>query len=224
MLTTLREAFYFSRNQFHPLLMISLIYAIPSYFMDASLMFSAGEPDQTYLGVIMVASMCLSVIQFGAAMLYIDGVSHGRGISVGQAISRAVSQLIGLLALNILMGVIIGAGLLLLVLPGVFLAYKLLFAELYLLLHRQDPISALKSSFKATTGFSAELLPPILVWGSITVLASVLGSSLIDRTDSMAWLPLLVHQVLMIALSIFGWALIYRLYQRYLEGLVPDQS
>lgn len=214
---TLREAYYFSRNQFQPLLMIALVYALPSYIIELSLMFQEGKPDRLYLAMINGLFMCLSVIQFGAAVLYIDNLSRGDGISVSQAISMAISRMGGLLILNLLMGVAILGGLMLMVIPGLFLVYKLLFAEFFLLLQNQDPVKALKSSYQATAGLAAELLPPLLVWGTLTFCASLLGSSAINREEDMAWLALLLHQGVMMLLSIYGWALIYRLYQKFLE-------
>ncbi len=215
---TLREAYYFSRNQFQPLFMIALVYALPAYFIEISLMFQEGKPDRIYLAMINGLFMCLSVIQFGAAVLYIDSLSQGNGIRVSQAISMAINRMGGLLILNLLMGMAILGGLMLMVIPGLFLIYKLLFAEFFLLLQNQDPIKALKSSYKSTTGFAAELLPPLVAWGTLTFSASIMGSSAIDREADMAWMALLLHQGLMMLLSIFGWALIYRLYQKFLDG------
>ncbi len=216
--TTLREAYYFSRNQFQPLLMIALVYALPSYIIELSLMAQEGKPDRLYLAMINGLFMCLSVIQFGAAVLYIDSLSKGQSISVSQAISMAINRMGALLILNLLMGIAVLGGLMLMVLPGLYLVYKLLFAEFYLLLQNQDPVKALKSSYKSTTGFAAELLPPLVLWGGLTFFASLLGTSAIDREGEMAWAALLLHQITMMLLSIYGWALIYRLYQKFLEG------
>ncbi|MEH6626356.1 MAG: YciC family protein [Motiliproteus sp.] len=215
--TTLREAFYFSRNQFQPLLMIALVYALPSYIIELSLLSQEGKPEPLFLAMINGLFMCLSIIQFGAAVLYIDNLSKGQGISVSQAISMAISRMGGLLLLNLLMGMAILGGLMLMVIPGLYLGYKLLFAEFYLLLKNQDPVTALKSSYKDTAGFAAELLPPLVIWGGATFVVSMMGSSAIDREDEMVWAALLLHQISMMLLSIYGWALIYRLYQKYIE-------
>ncbi|MCW9052818.1 MAG: YciC family protein [Motiliproteus sp.] len=218
MYNTLREAFYFSRNQFQPLLMIALVYALPAYVIELSVLMQEERPDRIYLALINGLFMCLSVIQFGAAVFYIDRLSRGQAISVSQAISMAISRMGNLLILNLLMGIAILGGLMLMIVPGLFLVYKLLFAEFYLLLEDQDPIKALKASYHSTTGFASELLPPLVVWGSLTVIASMMGSGYIDRESDTAWLALLIHQITMMVLSVYGWALIYRLYQKFIEG------
>ncbi len=224
MLTTLREAIYFSRNQFQPLLMIALVYALPSYLVELGLQMREGEPDKLVLALINGLFMCLSVIQFGAAIFYIDRLSQGTPIAVSKSIVLAVERLGVLLILNFLMGIAVLGGLLLMVLPGLFLAYKLLFAEFFMLLRPQDPLTALKTSYRATTGFASELLPPLLIWGSLTFAASLAGATMIDRQDEMAWATLLLHQVLMMAMSILGWTLLYRLYQKYLADGATEQA
>ncbi|OMH34799.1 YciC family protein [Motiliproteus sp. MSK22-1] len=222
MMTTLREAMYFSRNQFQPLLIIALLSGVPFYFLEIITMSTEGDPDRNTAIGIMIVSMCLNVIQFGAAMLYIDHVSHGRAISVSKAIGMALARFAGLFVLNILMAIVIGTGLLLLVIPGIFFGYKLFFSEIYLLLQQQDPITALKSSFNATTGLASELLPPLLAWGIVAVTASMLGSSIVHSAEGLEWAALLLHQIVMMSLSIYGWALAYRLYQRYLESSIDE--
>mgnify|MGYP000267556868 CR=1 FL=1 len=222
MMNTLREALYFSRNQFQPLLMIALIYAVPAYILEYSTMSLEDAPERATATTVMFISMCLNVLQFGAAMLYIDHISHGQPISVLKAFSMSVLRFPGLFALKILLAIVVGTGLLLFILPGLFFAYKLFFAELYLLLHRQDPFAAMRSSYSATKGLTAELLSPLLFWGSLMLTATLLGSQLVHDSGDLAWAGLLLHQIIMMALNIFGWALVYRLYQRYLEGAVSD--
>lgn len=219
MLTPLREAFYFSRNQFKPLFIIGLVYTIPSLFLTQSGMLISTIESGPNIIAIFVA-MCLNLLPFGSAMIYIDRLAQGNPVSVPKAITIGLSKLGWMIVLNVLLASIIGVGFLLLIVPGVFFAYKLLFAELYLLLHNQSPMTALKSSYVATTGLFNEIVPPLLVWFGSTIVVSVvfnrfIGSSANTVTE-------VIYHGIMLLFTIYGWALMYRLYQRYLEAQVAD--
>lgn len=222
MLTPLREALYFTRNQFRPLLIIALFYGVPAYLLEIS---GWIQPPAAGMGLnqllLMLVAVCLNLLPFASAILYIDGVSHNRGTSIANALSQAISKLPWLILLNILLGAIVGVGFMLLIAPGIFFAYKLLFAEMYLLLHQEAPMQALKSSYKATTGLMAELLPPLVIWFGGTILLSLFLATLLGADGSDPVASLIQHAVMMLV-TIYGWALIYRLYQRYLEAEVED--
>lgn len=221
MLTPLREAFYFSRNQFTPLITIAIIYAIPSYALEVSGVLTVDTTGVTYLAALFI-SVCLNLLPFASAVIYIDAISHNRPITIGQAISQALSRLHWLLLLNLILGAIIMTGLVLLIVPGIFFAYKLLFAELYLLLHQQMPMTALKSSYKATTGLAGDIIPPLLFWFGGTILTSFILLQIFGPVSDP--LSSLIQHGVMMLISLYGWALMYRLYQRYLEAQVPDSD
>lgn len=221
MLTPLREAFYFSRNQFKPLFIIGLVYAIPSFLLAQTGMLSISEETKPNIIAIFVG-MCLNLLPFATAMLYIDGLSQGSPTTLTQAFTRGLNRLPWLIVLNALMGAIVGVGFLLLIVPGIFFAYKLLFAEMYLLLHNQSPMKAAKSSYVATTGLFGEIVPPILAW-----FASMIGTSLLLNNllgDSPGVVADIFKQGVMLLFSLYGWALMYRLYQRFLEAQVTDSD
>lgn len=221
MLTPLKEAFYFSRNQFQPLLIIGLVYAIPSFLIEQSgLISTTSESGPNIIAIFAV--LCLNLLPFASAMIYIDGLSQGTPIGIVQSLSKGISKLGWLIILNVMLGAIVGVGFLMLIVPGVFFAYKLLFAELYLLLHDQSPMDALKSSYKGTTGLFSEIIPPLLVWFGSTLFASVLLGNLLGGIDGLV--NGLIYTTVMLLFTIYGWALMYRLYQRYIEAQVADQE
>lgn len=217
MLVTLKEAFYFCRNQIQPLLIIGLVYAIPAFFIKQSgMMATTTESGPNVLAIFIV--MCLNLLPFASAILYIDAISQGRPIGIGASITQGLSKLGWLIVLNVLLGAIVGVGLIMLIVPGIFFAYKLLFAELYLLLHKQGPMESLKSSYVGTTGMFSDIVPPLLVWFGSTLLASMFVGRLTSDMD--AWVGGLIYTGAMLPFSIYGWALIYRLYQRYIEAQI----
>lgn len=221
MLTVLRESSYFARNQFRPLFQIALLYTVPSLGIELMLTATDTKLEGIAPSLINGLFLCLGVLQFGAAILCIHAKVLGTPITATRAIGLATERLGALLIVNLLMAVLVGGGLMLLVIPGLFFAYKLLFAELFLLLGRQTPIESLKSSYQATTGLASVLLPPLLVWGAAVIGASLLSLAGASEQDPSP-LALAMHHLLMAGLSIWGWALIYRLYQQHIAS--PDVS
>ncbi|HEY5717221.1 MAG TPA: YciC family protein [Motiliproteus sp.] len=219
MLTLLREAFFFSRSHLQPLLQIALIYTLPSLLLELSTLGEdRGLPQNAQL-LVSGLFMCLGVIQFGAAMLFIDARIKATPISVGNAISAAITQLFPLLLVNLLMGMAIFGGLMLLVLPGLFLAYKFLFAEFLLLFHQRSPLQALRESYRTTQGLAAEVVPPLAIWVGAVILLAIARIALLDG-DNPDVVGLVVQELLSMLLSVFGWALLYRLYQRYIADQI----
>ena len=220
MVTLLREAFFFSRHHLQPLLLIALVYTLPSLVVE--LLFQGDKQALPEAMQLLLSGLfvCLGVVQFGAAMLYIHGRVQGAPISVGNAIGGAIRQLMPLLLINLLMGIAIAGGLLLLVLPGLYLAYKLLFAEFMLLFHQRSPIAALKESYRVTEGCATEILPPLGIWITAVILLAMARMALFGDTGTADSIGLIVQEGLSMLLSIYGWALLYRLYQRYIADQI----
>ena len=59
-------------------------------------------------------------------------------------------------------GALILAGLTLYILPGIYLMYKLLFAELHVILENKQPIDAMRASFKQTKDKAEKIVPIFL--------------------------------------------------------------
>ncbi|WP_210396637.1 YciC family protein [Motiliproteus sediminis] len=216
----LREAWFFTRTHLKPLLAIALIYTLPSTLMELSRL-GAEEPlPQNQQLVIGALFICLGVIQFGAAMIFIHRRVEGAAVSLAEAISLALKQLLPLLLVNILMALMIAGGLMLLILPGLFLAYKLLFAEFMLLFHGMGPIDALKASYRSTRGLAGEILPPLLLWAGLVIAVSVAGTLLFNPDGESGALGLLVQEGLSMLVSVYGWALLYRLYQCFITAQI----
>lgn len=213
MLTPLKEAYYFARGHAQPLLFIALVYNLPEFLLELSHRYGS-EPEGATGMIQGGILMTLGVIQFAAALLFIHQAALSQPISVGEALGRAIQRLMPLVVANLIMTLAVAGGLMLLVLPGLYLGYKLLFTEFFILLHNQPPLHALKTSYRLTSGMATKILPSLLIWltltfGSVQLIPYLLGSG--DQAD---WDAIVLKHALLIPLSIWGWALIYRLYQR----------
>ncbi|MEH6824355.1 MAG: hypothetical protein V7629_10645 [Motiliproteus sp.] len=226
MFIVLKQGAYFARQHAQPLLFIAVLLSLPGwaieYLLSSPAVTPEAEADIQGLGASMLL-VVMAVIQFAAAMIYIHQQVLGRPISALQAISLGVSRLGPLLLINILMSLAIGIGLVLLILPGLYMAYKLLFGEFYLLFHGQRSLQALRCSYRDNTDLSDKLLPPLLCWGGLVGSVSIGQLLLLDQGMD----PLLINLVFeaaTLALMLWGWAIMYRLYQLYIEPLSPPHT
>lgn len=218
MFIVLKQAAYFARQHAQPLLLIALLLSLPSWIIDYSLAPAApteGETDLLGLGLSLLLT-AFAVVQFAAAMIYIHQQVLGQPASAIEAIGLAINRIGPLLLINLLMALAIGLGLLLLIAPGIYIAYKLMFGEFYLLFHGQSALQSLRRSYQDNTDLSDKLLPPLLFWGGLVATASISQQMLLQQAqDSFIIKPL--FEALSIALMLWGWALMYRLYQLYIQ-------
>ena len=222
MFSPLKEAFYFARHHARPLLIIALALSLPGWLLEYSLPAPTSPEDGPGASVLLawVILTCLGVIQFAAAMIYIHQQVQQQPVSALRAITLAGQRLGPLFLLNMLMAVGVLGGLMLLILPGLFLAYKLMFGEFYLLFHGQKPLQALKSSYSENTALADKLLPPLLMWGGMMVTAALIHHNLQDP-EQFDVISGAVFELINIALNLLGWALLYRLYQLYIAPEAP---
>ncbi|RDE22547.1 hypothetical protein DV711_08110 [Motiliproteus coralliicola] len=230
MFSPLKEAAYFARHHAKPLLVIAIVLSLPAWLVEYSLPEpnpEQGPNPQFLLSGIMITA--LGVLQYAAAIIYIHQQVQQQPISAFQSILMAGQRFLPLFVLNLMMALVVGAGFLLLVIPGVFLAYKLMFGEFFLLFHGQKPLQALKSSYRHNTELGSRLLPPLLVWITLMVLTAVFNHRL-QPEDTTDWQVQVLFELLYLGLNVYGWALLYRLYQRYLsmeeplQPLLPSQG
>ncbi|WP_421866095.1 YciC family protein [Motiliproteus sp.] len=221
MFSPLKEAAYFARHHARPLLVIAVVLSLPAWLVEYSLPQPDPEqgPNLQFLlsGILITA---LGVLQYAAAIIYIHQQVQQQPISAFQSIMLASQRFFPLFVLNLMMALVVGAGFLLLVVPGVFLAYKLMFGEFFLLFHGHKPLQALKSSYRHNSALGSRLLPPLLVWIALMVFAAIFNHRL-QPEGSTDWSLQVLFELVYLGLNLFGWALLYRLYQRYLSMEEP---
>jgi len=223
MFIVLKQAGYFARTHAQPLLLIALLLSLPGWIIEYALPDRApiADTEVDTQGLLTSLVMTLvAVVQYAAAMLYIHQQVLLRPISALQAISIGASRIGPLLIINALMALAIALGLALLIAPGLYMAYKLMFGEFYLLFHGQRPLQALRSSYKDNTDLADKLLPPLLFWGGL-IATSAIGQQLLLGQWEDPLVINLVFEAITLALTLWGWALMYRLYQLYIEPLGP---
>jgi len=92
--------------------------------------------------------------------------------------------------LSLLIGILAGLGLLMFILPGIFLLAKFAFAEFDLLLNGSNPLDALKNSWQQTSGHTATLLSgyliiAVMMLGGYLILATIINAVSADHATGL---------------------------------------
>jgi hypothetical protein len=126
-------------------------------------------------------TLCLSAVSVvaylfsqGGAVLAVSDLYLGRPITIAEALDRVRSHLGFLFGVIVLNGLAIAGGLVLLIVPGVYLACRLLICVPAALIEDKRPIDSLKRSWELTKGFAGRSFVILLLYVIIAVLASLL--------------------------------------------------
>ncbi len=93
------------------------------------------------------------------ALVFIHQISINQPATLTSAFKQALPYYPRLLATFMLGGLLIVTGLALYILPGLYLMYKLLFAELHVVLENRQPVDAMRASFKQTKDKAEKIVP-----------------------------------------------------------------
>ena len=114
---------------------------------------------------------------------YIQSVLDHQTTSFGALFSKAFAVMPFFIALNFLIALAMTFGLLVFIIPGIYIFIKLSLAQYFFLLDGQKIIASMRSSWKATRGYGWDLFLGILVVIILTMAPSFFitqGSALIN--------------------------------------------
>lgn len=153
------------------------------------------------LGILsLVLNLLLYVVQLALSVGLIKialGVVDGKEVKLDLMWEslRNPNLLVFYFVVSLLVGLLVGVGLLLLVIPGVFLAVKMQFSLYYLIDKAKKPIDSIKTSWGATNGVFLRLLAFDLILVVVNALAGMIF-----------FLPLLLS----VPVSMIALAMVYR--------------
>lgn len=155
-LPILRDAWYFySRN----LLSIALLCG-PLLLLEgiAKHMLRGPIGEDPSLGVVLVFGLIFAPLYKGVLICFLASRSGTEPVSAGQLYAAALRLWPAYALLSGLVLVVSLLGFTLLVIPGIWIAIKLCFADYLLVLRGLQPMEALRESFRLTTGHFWNLL------------------------------------------------------------------
>ncbi len=159
-------------NDFARFISLGLIVFSPMLVLTLVLLFVTGEKE-TFLLIWQVANwgaiLLLLPLLSGAMMYGVIRRLRGEEFVISDCLSEALTLLMPLIGVSILQGLIVGAGLVLLILPGLVAITMLYVSTPALVIERTGVIDALKRSYELTSG---NLLR---IYGIIVILATING-------------------------------------------------
>ena len=124
--------------------------------------FELDEPWESSL-VNVLATALFEPMATGTAIYFIASRSDGTNNSVYDCFMKSWEPYSRLVVCYFLMTIMVVFGFSLYLLPGIYLFYKLIFAEYIVVLEEKNPGDAIVSSFTQTSGRSKLILPSVII-------------------------------------------------------------
>ena len=125
-----------------------------------------------------LASLAISAIWTAALIFYIASAVGGETLAIKRAWQLGLEYWLPMVITLVLMYVAVFAGLMVFIIPGIWIGIKLSFAFFEVLLANRTPIEAIKQSWHLTTGHGGKILAgAFAVFGPVYLLYIVTGFS-----------------------------------------------
>ncbi|MFT7559461.1 MAG: hypothetical protein ACI93R_001372 [Flavobacteriales bacterium] len=163
-------------------------------------------------------SLLLHPIIQGVIIIHIAAVINGEPLSRRACYKLSQKFWLPLILLYIMTSIVISAGFILFILPGLFVLARLMFSEYYCIIYKQKPIDAFISSWEQTRDHQWLLLLGVINIVLLTTVPILLIKEGIRNAD--AWNPLLTftfnifEYFVACLLPIFG----YRVFTSHIEN------
>jgi hypothetical protein len=176
--------------------------------LERGLMATAGSESMFWTALV---SLLVYPLYTGAMLLLLAQRTRRETPTNGQLLRAAVALWWPLLVLTFIVGVAVFSGVLLLIVPGIWIAVRLSFAEIYLVVEGLMPLAAMRKSHDATEGLFWVILPAA---ASIYVPLIALDFLSEWMLDSYGGNPALgvISDTLLAFLGLFVNVVIYRIY------------
>lgn len=149
-LSVLRDSLYFFRRHLASILQLCLPLVVLEALCSQLLYRELGEQASPAYG--MLVSLLFYPLYSAALILYLDTRSNGDAIAKRNLFARAVQLWPALALLILISSLLIMAGLMLFIFPGVWIMVNLVFAEYLLVLRGLPVVESMRTSARMTTG------------------------------------------------------------------------
>lgn len=180
----LLDSWRFFANHLRVIVIIVLPIVVPIEVFAAvyEYYFLGDQPTMQQLLMLRIPSIIASPIYSVAVVFYIASVVYNKPLGLGALWQLGVKFWFAYFTLSLLIGILAGFGLLMFILPGIFLLAKFAFAPFDLLLNGSNPIDAIKHSWQQTTGHTATILGgyaviAVMLLGGYLILATIISAA-----------------------------------------------
>ena len=219
MTNTFKEAFYFFRNNLIKLLTYTFSIGILVVLLAQLLipLFFGGMPAEevtreTIEPFAQVMNLLIKPIYTGGLIVLIYSLAMGQGKGILNCLLAGIIRWPYMLIANVMTSLLIFVGLLLFLLPGIWLFTRLFLVPYLVMLKKQTPFEALINSYQYTKGYSFTILNDIV----FLVVIFFLGVLLLN------FLQVLYPILLLILLLLFQ-SMAYVVYYRHYDILVEKK-
>lgn len=208
----LKQSVFFFRRNFKALAAINLPFIFISYLFleqfDLSLQNQSVDQLANSMLIISGFNLLLMPMYWGATIVFMQSTVSGQPYSVGQVLVASCSIWLKLFLVFTLYSLMISMGLLLMILPGIYIAIRLSIADYICVLERRPILDCLKDSWKQTADYFWLIFQGIaIITVSVIILRSLalnLAQSLFPDQTAVAILVNIGIDLLNILVLIFG--------------------
>ena len=220
---------------------VAFIFAGLPYFILLMLqpqMMAGGDPSSALplvLGGALISFLAAMVLQSALMRASVDDLS-GKGVNLGAAIGTGLAVLLPVVGLGLLLGIGIAVGLMLLIVPGIYLALCWIVAVPVLVIERLGIVASIQRSTVLTQNHRWAILGLIILYVVILfVLQAIVGALVPGAAAAMMGLPgeggfpivalvlLTIVQVVTSLIGTVGIAAIYFELRQVKDGIGVDQ-
>lgn len=186
--TFLKDCFRFYGQNFRYFIAILLPIIIPLQIGDFLIQqFWVTDPtSMTQQLPSLMLSLTVYPIYQGALILGISQLLAGQSPAVSDLWKQGMGFWFGILAVNAIFFTAVFIGTLLLIIPGIYLAVRLVLAEQNVVLNMENPIDAIKSSWEDTSDQFWNIFLGSLLLGALAILITTPLTLLVSNTGALS--------------------------------------
>jgi len=181
---------------------------------------SVVNPQSVVLGMLSGVQFMIGPLFTGALLLYIANISKGEYPPQKDMLAQAMPFWITILVVSIVTGLAIGLGVMLLVIPGLWLLLRLFLAPLYVVFQNKSVTDAISSAFADSKD---HLLPFFQILMPFVVLSVVFLMVVMGRGQSSILFTSLINIGTTFGF-IFASVVQFRMYSVYIENQAIDEQ
>lgn len=206
-------AFGLYRELFGTLVIVGLVTGAPPLLVDVYIEQLGGPIEAPTLWFMnLIFSLVLGAIGVGASTLIVSDSYLGEQTTAGAALGRVVPFVGRMIALTFLIGCLVFLGLLLLIVPGIFIACGLALAATALVLEQlPGPTVAMQRSWTLTRGYRGKLFLALMV-SVLLLLIPAMGLGAVSALFGLEFLFTIASVILGVLISPFIYVTVTVLY------------
>nr|WP_067296870.1 YciC family protein [Marinobacterium profundum] len=162
----IRQSLFFFRRHLNTIARIQLPFIIGLNLLGLVLEASV-EADSSQMhtgtGLLMLLNLTMLPLYWGATILFLQSAVDDRPLSAFQAVALSLKYWHRLLITYLLSGFAVTLGLMLLIVPGIYVGVRLVFADYICMLEDKKPVASLRQSWGESDAYFWLLLKGMLI-------------------------------------------------------------